>query len=127
MAAAMRAHGFAWQADPPAEERRRLALDLAAIAADHGLRLTLCTQPALTGSGLPAARCVDADRLARVAGRPIAAPAKGNRPGCHCHRSRDIGAYDTCAQGCAYCYAVASRPRARSAIARQDPTADRLG
>ena len=27
------------------------------------------------------------------------------REGCHCIESRDIGAYDTCLNGCRYCYA----------------------
>lgn len=30
---------------------------------------------------------------------------KGMRQGCHCIESRDIGAYDTCLNGCKYCYA----------------------
>lgn len=30
---------------------------------------------------------------------------KGMREGCHCIESRDIGAYDTCLNGCKYCYA----------------------
>lgn len=30
---------------------------------------------------------------------------KGTRNGCHCIESRDIGAYDTCPNGCKYCYA----------------------
>ena len=30
---------------------------------------------------------------------------KGARQGCHCIESRDIGAYDTCLNGCKYCYA----------------------
>ncbi|MCM1493623.1 MAG: DUF1848 domain-containing protein, partial [Muribaculaceae bacterium] len=30
---------------------------------------------------------------------------KGMRQGCHCIESRDIGFYDTCMNGCKYCYA----------------------
>lgn len=118
--------GLEWR-DPPAEEKRALVADLRAIAADHGMRLTLCTQPTLAGAGdAEAARCIDAARLSDVAGRTIAARTKGNRPGCLCAESRDIGAYDTCAQGCAYCYAVGSRVRAQAALKAHDPAAERL-
>ncbi|MDD5960099.1 MAG: DUF1848 domain-containing protein [Methanobrevibacter wolinii] len=30
---------------------------------------------------------------------------KGTRPGCHCIETRDIGEYDSCLNGCKYCYA----------------------
>lgn len=123
--AAARAGGFAWR-DPPAEEKRALVAALAPRAAAHGFRLTLCTEPSLAGAA-PAAACIDAVRLSAVAGRAIAAPIAGNRPGCLCARSRDIGAYESCAQGCAYCYAVSSRDAARRTLARHDPAADRLG
>ena len=32
-------------------------------------------------------------------------PHKGNRKNCKCMPTRDIGAYDTCPNGCKYCYA----------------------
>ena len=123
--AAARRHGFTWR-DPPLEEKRALATELAAIAAGHGMRLTLCTQPQLVGCGLAPARCIDAQRLAEIAGRPLAAREKGNRPGCLCAESRDIGAYDSCAQGCAYCYAVAGHDAARRRLKAHDPQAARL-
>ena len=120
LAAALGRAGFAWR-DPPADEKRALIADLAAIAGAERMRLTLCTQPALLPSAAEAARCVDATRLSDVAGRPIVARTKGNRPGCLCAESRDIGAYDSCAQGCAYCYAVGSRARAQAALKAHDP------
>ncbi len=96
--------GIAWRVPEPAEQADLIA-DLRAIAAERGIALSLCTQPALAAA--PPARCIDAGRLADIAGRPITAATKGNRPGCLCAQSRDIGAYDSCVHGCRYCYAVA--------------------
>lgn len=117
-------HGIAWH-DPDAAVKRRLIADLSGIAADHGMTLTLCTQPALDGAA-PPARCVDAARLADIAGRALRVRTRGNRPGCLCAESRDIGAYDTCPHGCAYCYAVADHGRARAARRAHDPEAAML-
>lgn len=117
--------GFAWT-DPPVEEKRALIADLAGIAAEHGTRLTVCTQPDLAAPPAEPAACIDAARLSDVAGREIAARRKGNRPGCLCGESRDIGAYDTCPHGCAYCYAVARHPAARRRYRDHDPAAETL-
>ncbi|MCW5771735.1 MAG: DUF1848 domain-containing protein [Rhodospirillaceae bacterium] len=129
LAAALSRHRLAWR-DPPDDEKRALLADLAGIARAEGMALTLCTQPALVPAAgeadWRAARCIDAARLSDLAGRPIAARTKGNRPGCLCAESRDIGAYDSCAQGCAYCYAVSDRARARNALKAHDPAADSL-
>jgi hypothetical protein len=126
MKIAARDHGFTWR-DPEADEKRVLAAELARIAASHGMRLTICSQPDLAAEGTEPARCVDAGRLSDIAGRKIEAKVKGNRPGCQCHESRDIGAYDSCPQGCAYCYAVSSRDRAKRFLTAHDPAAQGLG
>ena len=118
-------HGFVWR-DPPAEEKRELLARLAAIAAEHGIAPTLCSQPELLVPGLGEARCIDAERLADVAQRPIAVRECGNRPGCRCALSRDIGAYDTCPHGCVYCYAVSDRDRAVRNFRAHDAEADSL-
>ncbi|HIJ62997.1 MAG TPA: DUF1848 family protein, partial [Rhodospirillaceae bacterium] len=115
------------QIDPPAEQKSALLRCLAAIAETRGIRLTLCTEPDLAQrSGLAEARCIDAERLGRRAGRAIAARHKGNRPGCLCAESRDIGAYDSCPHGCVYCYAVASAAAARARFRAHDPNGDFL-
>jgi hypothetical protein len=118
-------HGFVWH-DPPADEKRVLLARLAAIAADSGIQATLCTQPDLIVPGIGEARCIDAQRLSDVAQAPVSAKESGNRPGCRCALSRDIGAYDTCPHGCVYCYAVAERDRALARYRAHDPEAERL-
>ena len=122
---AARAHGFTWR-DPEDSEKKALLSELAAIAANHGLTASLCAQEELLGPGLEAARCVDQARLSAVAGRPIAARTKGNRPGCLCAESRDIGAYDSCPHGCVYCYAVRSPGLAKQNHRRHEATAESL-
>ena len=117
LGAAAQRHGFNWR-DPEPEEKRALLADLVGIAAEHGMRLTLCTEPEFVSGEIAPARCIDAERLSDVAQRPIMAREKGNRPGCRCAESRDIGAYDTCAQGCVYCYAVENTDRAAARLRR---------
>jgi len=114
-------HGFSWT-DPPDEEKRALLTDLAGIAAEEGLRFSLCAQAEL-GADLPGlghATCVDTARLSTIAGRPIAARPKPHRT-CGCAESRDIGAYDTCPHGCAYCYATRNQALAKRRHAAHDP------
>src|ERR1041385_4685782 len=122
---AARRHGFAWH-DPPPEEKQELLSRLAAVATDHGMAPALCSQPELLVPGLEEARCIGAQRLLDVAERPIPAPASGNRAGCRCALSRDIGAYDTCPHCCVYCYAVADRDRAVANFRAHDPKAECL-
>lgn len=43
------------------------------------------------------------------------------RRGCHCIESRDIGAYDTCMNGCKYCYANKNPQRAFENYKYHDP------
>lgn len=120
--AAARAQHFTWH-DPDLPARQQLLRDFTAISAAHGLAATVCAQPE-TG-GVPA-RCIDPARLALVAGYPIRARRKGNRPGCDCAESRDIGAYESCPHGCVYCYAVETPARARRHWRDHDPSSEIL-
>ncbi len=120
LAAAARRHGFNWH-DPDTAKKRGLIAELAAMAAARGIGLRVCAQSELLAGVARPARCIDAGRLSDVAGRPIAAPEGGNRPGCLCARSRDIGHYDTCPHGCVYCYAVQTRSLAKRRFEAHDP------
>lgn len=113
------AAGFVWEEPEPG---RRLRLIEALADAVSPLRLTVCAQPELTVGAAEPARCIDPARLGLG---PL--PEKGNRPGCACAASRDIGAYDTCPHGCLYCYANASPAAARRRFKAHDPEAGMLG
>ena len=115
-----RKQGFSWT-DPNLDQKEALANQLACIARDNDIRLTICAQPSLMVNGIEAAKCIDSDRLSDVANTRISAKTKGNRPGCLCAISRDIGIYDTCPMGCAYCYAVRSRDTAVVNHTSHDP------
>lgn len=122
--------GIDWH-DPPPEKKRRLAGELAETARVHGMALTLCSQADHVVSGTKPASCVDARRLEDVAAfwglaHRIEAKRKGNRPGCECFESRDIGAYDSCPHGCGYCYAVGSRDLAKRRYREHDPESELL-
>jgi hypothetical protein len=125
MNAAAELHGFTWE-DPADAEKMSLARELAACARSHAMQLTVCSQARFLGPGMEPARCIDATRIGDVAGRPIRARLKGNRPECDCHESRDIGEYDTCPHGCVYCYAVRTRALARRRHRDHHPTGEFL-
>lgn len=85
-----------------------LLAGIAGDAAARGLAVFSCAEPAVNVPGIEPGRCVDADVLDSLAGRPSPRPPRlhRQRTGCRCHRSVDIGTAGTCGFGCAYCYAV---------------------
>jgi hypothetical protein len=111
--------------DPSVNEKRELALRLHEIAAKRGITLSICSQPEIV-SVQPASKCIDAGRLSDVIGSAIRARTLGNRPGCECAASRDIGDYDTCPHGCVYCYAVRSNELAIQRFRSHDPEGEYL-
>lgn len=122
---AARRFGFSWR-DPSPDEKRRLASQLAEIASEFGIQLTLCSQPEYVVPGTKEASCIDVARLAEVAGKPIVAKSRGNRKECGCSYARDIGEYDTCPHGCVYCYAVQNRDLAQRRFRQHDPNSEFL-
>ncbi|MCC6861282.1 MAG: DUF1848 domain-containing protein [Bryobacterales bacterium] len=112
LARVTRAHGMTFE-DPPAERQLDLARDLAALGRSRGITLYSCCNDRLVGNGIEKSRCVDGELIRAM--RPDAAAvlkAAPTRPDCGCVASADIGAYDTCPFGCAYCYATNSREAA---------------
>jgi hypothetical protein len=102
--------------DPADAEKQALLSELGEFALERGITPTVCSQPQLLSGPLKAAKCVDAERLKRIGGIDFRHRLKGNRAGCECAESRDIGGYDSCAHGCLYCYAVNDHDKVRQSL-----------
>jgi hypothetical protein len=51
-------------------------------------------------------KCIDDDLIKKIFHKTVSGKKdKSQRQGCGCVESRDIGTYNTCPQGCIYCYA----------------------
>jgi len=95
---------------PSAQEMAALAVAMAEAVRSRGMELLACCEPDVESLHIRRAACVDPVRLSQVTGKDLQRlPPAPTRAGCGCKASRDIGAYDTCPLGCAYCYASRSR------------------
>jgi len=103
------------------EEKFETARSLAEIAAGNGLVIDSCAgKLGLERFGIGPARCVDSKYFSKTRGG-IVERDKNQRPECRCAKSVDIGAYNTCVNGCRYCYANYIKRAAADNYAEHDP------
>ena len=103
-------------------QRRMLSLGISALSHDQieelmgqfseiaracGIYIDACAEEIdLSEFGIGHASCIDAHRLERIGNYRLDIERDRNqRPACSCAASIDIGAYNTCRNGCVYCYA----------------------
>lgn len=96
---------------------------LAVIAAQNGLQIQTCAEDLrIETFGIRAGKCIDDELIRRVFGISVSAPKDpGQRGKCGCILSRDIGATDSCLNGCEYCYSTVSHMAAQARAKRHDP------
>lgn len=72
------------------------------------IELDTCTVKVdLRHLGIPTGLCIDKALIERIIGYPILAKKdKNQRNVCNCIESIDIGTYESCLNGCVYCYAI---------------------
>lgn len=105
------------------EQTFALARRLNAIARSHGIALSACGKPDLRPAGIPVSSCVDGELIQKITGIHMTLRKDpGQREVCNCVESVDIGAYQTCLNGCAYCYANHSHQAAQRRAAGYDPS-----
>ena len=105
------------------QDKERLAQGLGAIAKREGMVLQTCgTNGDYTRYGIHQSGCMTLAILGKANGIEFKSlKHKGMREGCHCIESRDIGAYDTCMNGCKYCYANKTPRKAFENYKLHDP------
>lgn len=95
-------------------DKDAIARELGAIANAQGLYIQTCgTNGDYSKYGIQTSGCMTLEMLGSANGVKFKdLKHKGMRQSCHCIESRDIGAYDSCLNGCKYCYANKSPKKA---------------
>lgn len=111
-----------------ANQMEELAGDFSEIAKNHGIYIDTCAEEVdLSRIGAGHASCIDRKRLERIGGCKLDVKKDLNqRAACGCVSSIDIGAYNTCQNGCVYCYANFNRTIVLDCCNRHDPLAPLL-
>ena len=105
------------------EDMEELAEGLGRSARKHGMRIRICASGRdYSRYGILSPGCMTLDILGAANGLKFKdLKHKGMRPGCRCITSHDIGAYDTCMNGCKYCYANSDPLTAQENFKKHDP------
>ena len=105
------------------EEMLEIAGNLATIAHEFGLQIESCAEAIdLESVGVAHGHCIDKDLIEELIGCPIRGDKdKNQRPECGCLESVEVGAYNTCRNGCKYCYANYNNERVISQCHLYDP------
>lgn len=90
------------------EDIEKMAVSFKQTIDSYPICLDTCTiKVDLTHLGIPSGSCINGPLIERIAGYPISARKdKNQREICRCIESIDIGTYESCLNGCIYCYAI---------------------
>ena len=105
------------------EECRFLARQMAEIARAHYMKIASCAEfMDLSNCGIEHNSCIDKELIEKIIGCPLKVGKDRNqREICGCVESIEVGAYDTCQNGCRYCYANRSEQQIKNMIVHYHP------
>jgi DNA repair photolyase len=109
-------------------EIEQLSKAFSEIAARYNLPIRACCEKTdLTPYGIAPASCIDRLTIESLCSHAISSKAdKNQRPGCGCITAVDLGAYNTCKNGCVYCYANYSDASVNANCRKHNPQGEFL-
>lgn len=92
------------------------------IASKYNIKVETCSESInLSKFGIKHGKCIDDSLISEIVGEEIILKKdKNQREVCGCVASIDIGAYNTCLNGCLYCYANFSDVAVKNNIKKHD-------
>jgi len=89
------------------EEKNTIAQHFSEIARNNNLSIDTCAEEInLSEYGITHGRCIDDRLISKITGRDLLVEKdKNQRLECGCVKSVDVGEYNSCSNGCVYCYA----------------------
>lgn len=108
---------------PTQEEQMDIMTEFARIAGEYGFYIDTCAEEMdLSNLGIRHACCIDKERLERIGNYHLEVKKDPTQRGiCGCASSIDIGTYNTCKNGCVYCYANYSKNMVERHTQSHDP------
>ncbi len=105
-----------------------LAMFIGETAKYYGMQAKVCCSSLdLSLYGVEKSSCISKERIVKVCGYDIDIKHdKKQREGCGCVQSVDIGSYNSCINGCVYCYANYNTPTTRRNYDFHDPTGEMM-
>ena len=107
----------------PLAEKLELMNAFSEIAKEYNIYIDTCAEDIeLDKFGITHAHCIDRSRLEKIGNFKLNVDKdKNQRVECGCVASIDIGAYNTCKNGCLYCYANFSSKTVSSNYSEHNP------
>lgn len=105
------------------EECRFLARQMAETARAHHMEIASCAEKIdLRDCGVEHNSCIDKALIEKITGCPLKVGKDRNqREACGCIESIEVGTYDTCLNGCRYCYANRREQQIKNTISHYHP------
>ena len=109
--------------EPNEMQLLRFAANISGIAKHNGMETGSCAEVMdLDQCGIKHNCCIDKELIEKIIGcRLKAGKDKSQRQECGCMESVDIGTYNTCKNGCMYCYANCSGSSVEQNYSKYDP------